>query len=60
MDNAVLEVKYSDYKGHPLIEIPVNSYQGKTEYLRLGLKKCKILLSHMKTIEEFVNSCGGS
>lgn len=52
-------VQYSEYNGHPIIEILVNSYKGKDEYLKLGLKKCKILLGHLKEIEDFVNQYEG-
>lgn len=54
------EVIYEEYKGHPLIKLYIKTFQDKDEYLTLGLRKCKVILSHIQEIKDFVNQYGGS
>lgn len=52
----VTTVQTENFKGHPLLVLP--DPKNPRFPLKLGMKKCQIVLAHIKDIEQFIKSNG--
>lgn len=50
------EVKLDEYKGKPVISLPIGENQktGEMYYFTFGLAKAKAIIEHMDSIEDFI------